>query len=79
MLVLVTFKVELPADVDKKEVLTTLAAILYKEGKLTLKQAADLAEMSVEEFLMKLGRRKISFTNVSVERLREEFEEISRE
>ncbi len=79
MLVLVTFKVELPADVDKKEVLTTLAAILYKEGKLTLKQAADLAEMSVEEFLIELGRRKISFTNVSVERLREEFEEISRE
>jgi len=78
-LVLVTFKVELPADVDKKEVLTTLAAILYKEGKLTLKQAADLAEMSVEEFLIELGRRKISFTNVSVERLREEFEEISRE
>jgi len=77
--VLVTFKVELPADVDKKEVLTTLAAILYKEGKLTLKQAADLAEMSVEEFLIELGRRKISFTNVSVERLREEFEEISRE
>ena len=79
MLVLVTFKVELPADVDKKEVLTTLAAILYKEGKLTLKQAADLAEMSVEEFLIELGRRKISFTNVSVEGLREEFEEISRE
>ncbi len=78
-MVLVTFKVELPADVDKKEVLTTLAAILYKEGKLTLKQAADLAEMSVEEFLIELGRRKISFTNVSVERLREEFEEISRE
>ena len=44
----VTFEVELPADVDEQEILVTLATILYKEGKLTLKQAADLARLSVK-------------------------------
>ena len=55
----------------------TLAVILYKEGKLTLKQAADLAGLSIEDFLLELGRRKVSFTNITLEELREEFEEIS--
>ena len=73
----VTFKVELPADVDEQEILVTLATILYKEGKLTLKQAADLARLSVEDFLLELGKRKISFTNITPEELREELEEIS--
>ena len=50
-LTIVMFKVELPADVDKREILIALAVILYKEGKLTLKQAADLAGLSVEDFL----------------------------
>ena len=73
----VTFKVELPADVDEQEILVTLATILYNEGKLTLKQAADLARLSVEDFLLELGKRKISFTNITPEELREELEEIS--
>ena len=74
----VTFKVELPADVDEQEILVILAVILYKEGKLTLKQAADLARLSVEDFLLELGKRKVSFTNITPEELREELEEISR-
>jgi len=74
----ITLKVELPADVDKKEVLVTLAAILYSEGKLTLKQAADLAGLSVEEFLTELGRRKVPFTNITIEDLREELEDVRR-
>ena len=74
----VTFKVELPADVDEQEILVTLATILYKEGKLTLKQAADLARLSVEDFLLELGKRKVSFTNITPEELREELEEIGR-
>jgi len=69
--------VELPADVDEQEILVTLATILYNEGKLTLKQAADLARLSVEDFLLELGKRKISFTNITPEELREELEEIS--
>jgi len=69
--------VELPADVDKREILITLAVILYKEGKLTLKQAADLAGLSIEDFLLELGKRRVSFTNITPEELREELEEIS--
>ncbi len=61
-------------DVDEKEILTTLAAILYKNGKLTLKQAADLAGLNIEDFLLELGKRKISYTNITVEDLREELE-----
>jgi len=76
-LAVVTFKVELPADVDKREILIALAVILYKEGKLTLKQAADLAGLSVEGFLLELGKRNVSFTNITPEELREELEEIS--
>jgi len=71
--------VELPADVDRKEILITLATILYKEGKLTLKQAANLAELSIEDFLLELGKRKVSFTNITIEELREELEDISRD
>ena len=76
---IITFKVELPADVDRKEILITLATILYKEGKLTLKQAANLAELSIEDFLLELGKRKVSFTNITIEELREELEDISRD
>ena len=75
---IITFKVDLPADVDEREVLVALAMILYKEGKLTLKQAADLAGLSVEDFLLELGKRKASFTNITPEELREELEDISR-
>jgi len=74
----ITFKVDLPADVDEREVLVALAMILYKEGKLTLKQAADLAGLSVEDFLLELGKRKASFTNITPEELREELEDIRR-
>jgi len=70
--------VELPADVDKREILITLAVILYKEGKLTLKQAADLAELSVEGFLLELGRRKVSFTNMTPEELKGELKDLGR-
>ena len=48
----------------------------YCEGRLTLKQAADLAEMGVWDFLHELGKRKVSFTNIGVEDLREELEEV---
>lgn len=44
---------------DQREVLIALATLLYKEGKLALKQAADFAELSVENFPLKLGRRVI--------------------
>ena len=75
---IITFKVDLPADVDKREILIALAVLLYIEGKLTLKQAAELAGLSVEDFLLELGRRKVSFTNITPEELREELEDISR-
>jgi len=62
---------------DRREVLMTLAAILYERGKLTLRQAAELAGLNIEEFLIELGKRRVSFTNITAEDLREELDDIS--
>ena len=68
-------RLKVPEDVSEVEVRLLVAVELYREGKLTLKRAADLAEMSVWDFLHELGKRKVSFTNIGVEDLREELEE----
>ena len=46
-------KVSIPTyiDVDEHEVRLLLAVELYREGKLTLKQAAELAGLCVEDFM----------------------------
>jgi len=67
-------RLKVPEDVSEVEVKLLVAVELYREGRLTLKQAADLAEMSVWDFYM-IGKRKVSFTNIGVEDLREELEE----
>ncbi len=36
---------------------------LYREGKLTLKQAADLADFCVEDFMKILSEKKVSVIN----------------
>ncbi|HIH45310.1 MAG TPA: UPF0175 family protein [Candidatus Methanoperedenaceae archaeon] len=71
-----TMKLEVPltAWVDEKEAKIALAAELYREGKITLKQAADTAGLTVWDFLYELGKRKISFTNIPLEDLRDEIE-----
>ncbi|MDI6886834.1 MAG: UPF0175 family protein [archaeon] len=53
-----------------------LAAELYREGKMTLKQAADTAQLTLWDFLYELGKRKISYTNITLEDLQEELDEI---
>jgi len=68
-------RLKVPEDVSEVEVRLLVAVELYREGRLTLKRAADLAEMSVWDFLHELGKRKVSFTNIGVEDLREELEE----
>jgi predicted HTH domain antitoxin len=53
-----------------------LAAELYREGKLTLQQAADTAQVTLWDFLYELGKRKISYTNISLEDLHGELGEL---
>ena len=71
-------KLEVPlvGDIDEDEARIALAAELYREGKMTLKQAVDTAKLTLWDFLYELGKRKISYTNITVEDLQEELDEI---
>jgi len=71
-------KLEVPSawEIDEKEARIALAAELYREGKITLKHAADTAGLTLWDFLYGLGKRKISYTNISLDELKEELNEI---
>jgi len=71
-------KLEVPLInwIDEKEAKIALAAELYREGKVTLKQAAEIAGITVWDILYELGKRKISYTNITVEDLHDELEKI---
>ena len=59
-------------SIDEYEARLLLAVELYREGRLTLKQAAELAGLCVEDFMRELSRRKISIINLDEEELEEE-------
>jgi len=63
-------------EIDEKDAKIALAAELYREGKITLKHAAEIAELTLWDFLYELGKRKISYTNIAVNDLRKELDEI---
>ena len=69
-------EVLLVGDIEEEEARIALAAELYREGKMTLKQAADTAGLTLWDFLYELGKRKISYTNITVDDLREELNKI---
>ena len=69
-------EVPLVGDVNEDEARIALAAELYREGKMTLKQAADTAQLTLWDFLYELGKREVSYTNITVEDLREELDKI---
>jgi len=69
-------EVLLVGDIEEEEARIALAAELYREGKMTLKQAADTTGLSLWDFLYELGKRKISYTNITVDDLREELNKI---
>ncbi len=67
-------KISVPeyVGIDEYEAQLLLAVELYREGKLTLKQAAELAGLCVEDFMKELSRRKVSIINLDEEELKEE-------
>jgi len=69
-------EVPLVGDVNEDEARIALAAELYREGKMTLKQAADTAQLTLWDFLYELGKREVSYTNITVEDLQEELGKI---
>ncbi|RJS85239.1 UPF0175 family protein, partial [Candidatus Bathyarchaeota archaeon] len=48
------------------------AVELYRVGKVTLKQAAEIAGICVEDFMKLLSRRKASILNWPLDELEEE-------
>lgn len=50
-------------DLDDREVVMTLAAKLYENGKLTLGQAAELVGLSKRTFAELLGKYSVSIFN----------------
>lgn len=57
-----TLELELPnlVDVDKKYLLFSLASKLYENGKLSLGQAAKMANVSKRTFMELLGNYGVS-------------------
>ncbi|HZK60434.1 MAG TPA: UPF0175 family protein [Anaerovoracaceae bacterium] len=71
-------KLEIPLMdwIGEKDAKIALSAELYREGKVTLNQAADIATLTVWDTLYEFGKRKISYTNITVEDLQKEIESI---
>jgi predicted HTH domain antitoxin len=65
-------KVRVPKELRGEEVAIALAVELYREGKLTLKQASDLADFCVEDFMKILSERRVSVINWDEEELEKE-------
>ena len=65
-------KVKVPRSISEKEARLFLAIQLYTEGKVTLQQATNMADVHIWDFLHELGKRKVSFTNITPEELEEE-------
>ncbi|WP_041534089.1 UPF0175 family protein [Petrotoga mobilis] len=67
-----TISVNLPdfIDLNEKEIKLLIASKLYEEGKLSLGEAAQLAELSKRAFIEILGGFDISLFNYNTEELR---------
>ncbi len=68
--------IKIPKWLDEKEAKIAMAAQLFKVGKVTLKQGEEIAGLTIWDFLYELGKRKISYINITPEDLEEELEEI---
>ena len=66
-----TVSIRLPdsVDVDDREAQTILAAQLYKRGRLSLGQAAEVAGLSKRTFAEILGRYEVSVFNEDVDEI----------
>lgn len=67
-----TISINLPdfIDLNEKEIKLLIATKLYEEGKLSIGEAAQLAELSKRAFIEILGRFDVSLFNYNAEELR---------
>ena len=74
-----TLSIELPdfIDVDSCEARTILASQLYKQGKLSLGQAAEVACLSKRAFIEILGRYEVSVFGTETGEIKEDLRNAS--
>jgi predicted HTH domain antitoxin len=65
-------RIELPESLSEEEAKILLAVKSFEVGRLTLGQAARMAELSKRAFMEILGRYKVPIFNYSPEELRHE-------
>ncbi len=65
-------QIEVPEEISERDIKIALAVQLYKDGKLTLKQASDLADLCIEDFMKVLSEKKVSIINLDKEELKKE-------
>lgn len=59
----ITLEVPDQLDMTEKEVVLMLAALLYKDGRLSAGHAADFAGVDKRTFIESLGKYGVSFMN----------------
>jgi len=67
-----TLRIELPQSLSEDEARLLFAVKLFEVGKVSLGQAAKMAELSKRAFLELLGRYGVPVFNYSPEELRSE-------
>lgn len=67
-----TLRIELPSSLSEDEARLLFAVKLFEVGKVSLGQAAKIAELSKRAFLEILGRYGVPVFNYSPEELRNE-------
>ena len=65
-------QIEVPQELTERDVKIAIAVELYREGKLTLKQASELAGLCLEDFMKILSEKKVSVINWDEEELKTE-------
>ena len=65
-------RIELPPNLSEDDARLMLAVKLFEVGKISLGQAAKIAELSKRAFIEILGRYGVPVFNYSPEELREE-------
>ena len=65
-------RIELPPSLSEDEARLFLAVKLFEVGKVSLGQAAKIAELSKRTFMEILGRNGVPVFNYSPEELRQE-------
>ncbi len=56
-------EIRVPEELRTEEVVLALAVELFREGRLTLRQASDLGGFCVEDFMKLLSERGVSVIN----------------